>query len=246
MASTGGVDAWGFRDTDSQTYHQLYNGRKYFQQQQFDIDTRTALADYLDPNTVGSGYYNASQNMNQALLKGNMNAQQQFMYDSIMAGMHNVGYNVNLTRYDHGDALDAMLKQATGGKTKSASGLSISQLKNMLVGSKYSDKRILSTSYNDFKNAKDPSTFNTRMVKITYQTSAGSQGLMPGIGATPMRGSGMKRGDDFGEFLLAPTGNGHNNYEIVDIKYSGKMARQKGMSTSYLTHKQIEVVVKVD
>ncbi len=167
--------------------------------------------------------------------KGCEEPEQQFAYDSIVDSMHNLGHNVNLTRYDHGAYLDDVLSIAgvRGGHT----GMSISQLKQSLVGVQYQDPRILSTSYNNFKNATNPNTFTTREVKIEYRAKAGSQAMMPGKGP----------GGDFGEILLAPSGHGgHNNYRIVDVKSSGNMARPKGGSVSSLTIPQITVIVEVD
>lgn len=239
------TDSQGFSDTDSSPFHDLKGGRQYYQQQTLDIDARTVLPDYLDPNTVPGSLYNASQNMNYAVAHGTMDAQQQYMYDSINNAMHNLGQNLNLTRYDHGGALDQMIKDVTGQQI-SHNGLSISTLKQMLVGGTFSDNRILSTSYNNFKNSQNPQTFTTREVKISYRAKASTQAMMPGIGSIPMRGSGLRKGDDFGEMLLAPTGNGHNSYKIVDVRYSGNGARAKGGSTSNLNLRQIEVVVEVD
>lgn len=239
------VDSQGFSSTDTQDFHDLRGGRAYYQKQQFDIDAQTALPDYLDPNTVPGSLYNASQNMNYAAAHGQMDAQQQYMYDSIKGAMHNLGENLNLTRYDHGGALDQMIQDITG-QNISHTGLSISALKQMLVGGTYSDNRILSTSYNDFRNSQNPQTFTTREIKLTYRAKASTQALMPGIGSIPMRGSGMSRGDNFGEMLLGPTGNGHNMYKVVDVRYSGNNARAKGGSTSRLNLKQIEIVVEVE
>ena len=229
------VDPNGFSDTDNSPFHDLYNGRNYYNQQNLDIDTRTALQDYLDPNTVGSSLYNFSQNMNHAVATGQkLNAQQQFAWDSITGAMHNLGYNVNLTRYDHGDFLDNQL--ATAGFSHGHAGLSVSQLKSALVGQTYTDPRILSTSYNNFKNATNADTFTSREVKITYRAKASTQALMPGDGS----------GGRFGEILLGPSGTkGHNTYKIVDVKTTGQKARPKGGSTSNRTLTQIEVVVEV-
>ena len=229
------VDPNGFSDTDNSPFHDLYNGRNYYNQQNLDIDTRTALQDYLDPNTVGSSLYNFSQNMNHAVATGQkLNAQQQFAWDSITGAMHNLGYNVNLTRYDHGDFLDNQL--ATAGFSHGHAGLSVSQLKAALVGQTYTDPRILSTSYNNFKNATNADTFTSREVKITYRAKASTQALMPGDGP----------GGRFGEILLGPSGTkGHNTYKIVDVKTAGQKARPKGGSTSNRTLTQIEVVVEV-
>lgn len=64
------TDANGFSDTDSAGFHDLYNGRNYYQQQNLDIDARMSLDDYLDPNTVPGSMYNFSQNMNYAIATG--------------------------------------------------------------------------------------------------------------------------------------------------------------------------------
>lgn len=230
------VDANGFSSTDNSPFHQLYNGRQYYNQQNLDVDTRMALQDYLDPNTVGSSQYNFSQNMNWKIQQGKkLNAQEQFAWDSLQNSMHNLGYNVTLTRYDHGDYLDNVL--STAGVRGGHSGMSVSQMKQLLVGRTYSDPRILSTSYNGFKNAADPSTFTTREVKITYRAKASTQVLMPGRGP----------GGDFGEMLLGASGTkGRNNYKIVDVKASGQKARPKGGSKYNLNLQQIEVIVEVD
>ena len=240
------TDSQGFSNTDNQPYHDLKGGRAYYQQQSIDIDGRTALADYTDPNTVPGSLYNASQEMNRAIVNGNATPQQQYMYNSIVQNMHNLGQNLNLTRYDHGGAIDSMLQAITGGRISNRTGMTLQDLKDALEGGSYTDKRILSTSFNDFKNAQNPQTFTTREVKITYKAKASTQALMPGIGSTPMRGSGMRKGDDFGEMLLAPTGNGHNTYRVLEVKYSGSRARPKGGTTSNLSLRQIEIVVEVD
>lgn len=178
--------------------------------------------------------------MNQKIADGQkLNAQEQFVKDSLTDAMHNLGYNVNLTRYDHGDFLDARLQDLMAGSKYipgSYRNAPIAQLKQWLVGRTYSDNRILSTSYNNFKNAANPSTFTTREVKIVYKAKASTQVLMPGRGP----------GGDFGEMLLGSTGNGHNNYKIVDVRTSGAKARPKGGSTSNLSLQQIEIVVEVD
>lgn len=229
------VDANGFSDTDTADFHDLYNGRNYYNQQNLDIDTRMSLEDYLDPNTVPGSMYNFSQDMNWAVAQGQkLNAQQQYAWDNITGAMHNLGYNVNLTRYDHGDFLDNRL--AGAGVTGGHSGLSVAQLKAALVGQTYTDPRILSTSYNNFKNAANADTFTSREVKITYKAKASTQALMPGDGP----------GGRFGEILLGPSGTkGHNTYKIVDVKTTGQKARPKGGSVNSRTLNQIEVVVEV-
>lgn len=235
----GNVDSRGFSDYDAADYHSLYNGRGYYRQQNLTQKETIELAKYMNPNTEAGSLYNYSQNMNQALINGNMTPGQRATFNTIIGAMHNVGYNINLTRYDHGGALDDMLRQV--GITGGHDSISIAQMRKALVGASYSDKRILSTSYNDFQRAQDPSTFTTREVKITYRVKASAKGMMPGISQIPMRGSGMTKGDDFGEFLLAPPQG-----RIVDIKYSGNKARAKGGSKYNLNKRQIEIVIEID
>lgn len=227
-----------FSDTDTADFHDLFGGRQYFQKQNLDIDAQVAIVDYLDPNTERGSLYNMSQNMNHAISTGQkLTAQQRYVYDSMVDASHNLGYNLNLTRYDHGDMIDDLLHQK--GITGGHDGMSISALKNALVGHSYGDRRILSTTVNNFRDASPSSrdTFTTREVKITYHAKASAQALMPGDGP----------GGRLGEMCLAPTGTrGHNTYRIVDVKYSGNKARKKGYSTASLNTRQIELIVEVD
>ena len=228
-------DKLGYADQDDADYHQLHSGRQYYQKQQLDAATKQDLANYLNPNQLPGSMYNFSQNMNQAVADGTINSKPRFKnaYDNIVNHMHNLGYNLELTRYDHGGFLDDQLA-AVG--ISNRQGMSVSQLKKALVGRTYGDKRILSTSYNDFSKSSDPSTFTTREVKITYKAKASTQAIMPGIGG----------GGDFGEMLLAPTNGNSNKYKIVDVKSTGKRARPKGGPKGWLPLQQIEVVVEVE
>lgn len=229
------VDANGFADYDSADYHQLHSGKKYFAQQNLDANAKQAVAKYVDPNTEPGTLYSFSQNMNYAAANGTLarDPKHKAVFDTLVKNMHNLGYNVNLTRYDHGEFLDNQL--AAAGVTGSRRNMSVAQLKQALVGRTYGENRILSTSYNEFKNAANHSSFTSREVKITYKAKASTQALMPGDGA----------GGKFGEMLLAPTSGKSNAYKIVDVKLSGNKARAKGMPTSYRTLDQIEVIVEV-
>ena len=231
------VDSKGFKDFDSADFHDLYNGSGYYKQQQLDQTAKQSCASYLNPYPEAGSLYNFSQNMNYAVQTGGYVAPKyQKVFDNLKQNMHNIGYNVNLTRYDHGGFLDDRL--AAAGINGGHKGMSVAKMKSALVGQTYGDKRIISTSYNNFKNAADPSTFTTREVKITYKAKAGAQALMPGDGP----------GGKFGEMLLAPTGtNGskNNQYKIVDVKLSGNKARPKGGSKYNLSLNQIEIVVEV-
>lgn len=231
----GTKEALGFSDYDSADYHQLYNGRGYYAQQKLSPAVKQAVNSYLDPTTEPGSLYNFSQNMNYAAHNGTIDRHPQYKaaFDKITGAMHNLGYNVTLTRYDHGSFLDDRL--AAAGISGGYQGMSVAKLKKALVGQSYGDKRILSTSYNDFASAANHSTFTTREVKITYLAKASTKAMMPGDG----------KGGKFGEMLLAPTSGKSNAYRIVDVKSTGKKARAKGSSVYNLNRNQIEVVVEV-
>lgn len=229
------VDALGFKDHDDADYHQLYNGSGYYKQQKLDTATKQAVDKYLSPNPEPGSLYNFSQNMNQAVVTGTIDRQPKYkkVFDQINSKMHNLGYNVELTRYDHGGFLDDRL--AGAGIKGGHRGMSLSQLKKALVGQEYGDNRILSTSYNDFKSASNHQTFTTREVKIVYKAKASTKALMPGDGP----------GGKFGEMLLGPTNGNSNKYKIVDVRLSGNQARAKGDPIWNMNLNQIEVVVEV-
>lgn len=223
-----------FADTDTQTYHQLFNGKQYFQNQNLNIDQQIATINYLADQPEPGSLYSPSQNMNWNMANGQkLTANQQYMQQHMMAAMHNLGYNLNLTRYDHPQFVNGLLQQA-GVKNADYTKLSPAALKKALMGMSYGENKFLSTSYNDFKNApaSSQSVFNTRAVKISYQAKANVQAMMPGNGP----------GGSLGEVVLAPSG-GSKNMKIVDVRYTGNSARQQGSRNMNLP--QIEIVVEV-
>ena len=223
------MNAATFSDTDNSPFHDLYNGRQYFQSQAFDIDAQMALVSMLDPNPEPGSMYSPSQNLNTAMATGQrLTAQQQYVHDVLMDNMHNLGYNVNLQRYDHEPFINNLLGQV-GLKNADYSRMSEAQLKKALVGHTYSENRFLSTSYNDFKNASNASSFKTRAVKIEYRAKAATQALMPGDGP----------GGRLGEILLKPG----QQMRVADVHFNGNTARQKGTQNYNL--QQVTVVVEV-
>lgn len=223
-----------YKDTDTQSYHGLYNGKQYFQNQNLSIDQQLAVISYLSDQSEPGSLYSPSQNMNWAMMNGmTLNANQQFMKQHMAAAMHNLGYNLNLTRYDHPQFVDGLLGQV-GVSSPNYANMTIGQLKKALVGHSYGEERFLSTSYNDFKNAPSSSlaTFTNRAVKITYRAAANVQAMMPGNGP----------GGALGEIVMAPSG-GAKNMKIVDVRSTGKSARQQGSHMKSLP--QIEIVVEV-
>lgn len=224
-----------FSATDNSPYHNLYNGQQYYAKQNLSIDQRLAVMNYLSDAKESGTMYSMSQNMNHAMATGQkLTANQQFVHDNLMGAMHNIGYNVNLTRYDHSDVLDNML--AARGVHNTASNMTAAQLKTALVGHTYGENRFLSTSYNDFKNASNADTFTTREVRFEYRVKANVQAMMPGNGP----------GGRLGEVVLAPT-SPQKNMRIVDVRDDkSRRTRSKGMSPGiYNNNRQIVVVVEV-
>ena len=208
-----------FSATDNSPYHDLYNGRQYYQDQTFDIDTRMALQDYLHDQPTPGSLYSPSQQLNYKMRQGlPLDANEQFMADSLMNGMHNMGYNVNLTRYERVDFMQRLGIQ-------NYDSMSESQLKQAIVGKEYKDTAFGSYSYNNFKNAPAGNPFTDKAVKVTRRTKAGTQVLMPGNGP----------GGALGEIVVAP----NQNVRIVDVKYTGKRGRS---GSNY--YKQVEVIVE--
>ena len=212
----------------------------FYASQKITAKLQKAFDYYTDPNTESGSLYNFSQNMNRAIATGQpLSRTQQVTYDQITGAMRPIGRKMQLTRYDHADTVNEILSKA--GFSGDASRMSAAELSDALVGVSYSDKRILSTSVNGFKNSADPSTFTTRQFKITYKAKPGVKGVMPGIGRKPLKGSGRTKGDDFGEMLLSPD----SKYKITAIRPSGERARRKGSPKWDLSTDQIEIVVEV-
>ena len=237
------ANAATFSATDNSPFHDLYNGRQYYQSQTITADQMVAIIEYLDDRPESGSLYSKAQNLNQALATAarngtvpQLNANQQYMYRHLMNAMHNLGYNVNLTRYDHGEFINHILRQS-GVKNADFSQMSIGQLQSALVGKTYGEERFLSTSYNDFKNssAQSKMTFQHRSVRIEYKAKASTQAMMPGNGPAGA----------LGEVLLAPSG-GRQNMKIVGVRYdSNRKVRQKG--TAYLSSQdQLVLTVEVD
>ena len=227
---TAQADSLGFAATDRADFHQLYNGSQYYAQQNLTIDQQLAVMQYLSASTENGSLYSMSQNMNWALSHGQrLTANQQYVYNEMMGAMHNLGYNLTLQRYTHGDFMDNLLKEA--GVRGTIDTVSEGALKKALVGRAYTEKGLTSVSYNDFANApaSSRSTFDTRQVRIEYRAKAGTQAMMPGNGA----------GGSLGEMVLAPG----QQTRIVDVYKNGKKARAK--RTRSMSKDQYTIVVEI-
>lgn len=209
-----------FAATDSSTYHQLHSGRQYFLNQAISIDGEVARQEYLAMHPEKGSMYSISQNLNYNLKHGYpLTGNQQYMSDSLSDNMHNLGYNLTLTRYDHMGFAEAL-------GVKNYYNYTEQQLKNMLVGTTYTEKGFVSTSYDNFRNAPSSNPFTDREVVIEYRAPASTRAFMPGNG----------EGGKLGEIVL----DKNQNYKVVDVQYTGKQGRNKA---SY--YKQVKFVVEV-
>lgn len=120
----------------------------YMAQQNFSAATQAAIQTYLQAHAVPGSLYSPSQILNNALRKGlPLTAAQKQMMAGLDAGMHDLGYNANMTRYDRIGYVERLL----GGRNYWQ--MSEQQVKNALIGKIYPDKAYVSTSHNRFINA---------------------------------------------------------------------------------------------
>lgn len=228
-------DRLGFADQDDADFHQLYNGRKYYQQQKLDATQLQAASNYLEAHAESGSLYSHSQNLNYMMATGQqLTGKYKQTYDGMMSAMHNIGYNVTLTRYDHPGMVNGLLQAVGAGSDYEK--LSASQIKQALVGKTLGENKFLSTSYNGFKNAPQNTkqVFDSRAVKINYKVKAGTQAMMPGKGA----------GGDFGEIVLAPTnGKANKGGTITDVRLTGQMVRRQG--TQQYNQPRIEIDIEI-
>lgn len=217
-----------FKDTDDADYHQLYNGRQYYANQSLSIDQRVATMNYLSDQPAQGSLYSMSQNMNYKLSNGQkLNANEQYTYNNLQSAMHNLGYNLTLSRYDHEGAINSLL--SANGVKGSYDAFSEAQLKSLLVGTQFQTKSLLSTSYNDFSKSNS-NPFTSRAVKIVYNAKAKTQAMMPGNGP----------GGNLGEIILS----NKNTFKVTDVKFDGRQARHKG--TQSYTAKAVTLYIDVE
>lgn len=228
-------DRLGFADHDDADFHQLHSGRKYYQQQKLTAKQQKGVSNYLEATPEPGSLYSHSQNLNNKMANGQkLTGKYQQTHDELMSSMHNIGYNVNLTRYDHAGMVNSLL-QKTGAGTNYEN-MSAATIKKALVGQSVGENKFLSCSYNDFSGAPASSSqiFNSRAVKINYKVTAKTQAMMPGNGP----------GGNLGEIILAPT-NGKSNSpgKITDVRLTGQMVRRKGTQT--YNQPRIEIDIEI-
>lgn len=172
---------------------------QYMAQQNFSAATRAAIVPYLQAHAAPGSLYSPSQILNNSLRRGlTLTAQQRQMMAGLDAGMHDLGYNANMTRYDRVGYVERLL----GGRNYWQ--MTEQQVRNALIGRSYTDNAYVSASHNNFRNAPAGNNFEDKAVQIRIHAKAGTQALMPGNGP----------GGNFGEFIL---GRGQN-FKIVDVK----------------------------
>lgn len=228
-------DRLGFADQDDADFHQLYNGRQYYQRQKLTAAQQKAAGGYLESQPEPGSLYSHSQNLNHQMVQGKtLTGKYKQTHDGLMSAMHNIGYNVELTRYDHPDMINGLLRAVGAGKDYEK--MSASSIQKALVGRTVNENKFLSTSYNNFKNAPQSTKqiFDSRAVKINYKVKASAQAMMPGKGS----------GGDFGEIVLAPTnGKANKGGIITGVRLTGQMVRRKG--TQNYNQPRIEIDIEI-
>lgn len=228
------LDARGFADHDDAGYHQLYAGKQYYAQQKLNAKEQAAATSYLQARPEPGSLYSHSQNMNWSLIQSGGDPKKlapsyRKTYDGMMSSMHNLGYNVTLTRYDHAGVVNALLQKLGAGTNYER--MSQTKLTKALVGQSLTENKFVSASYNDFSKLPSSvrSVFDSRAIKINYKASAKTQAMMPGAGP----------GGDFGEIVLAPGQTG----KITAVRLTGQMVRRKG--TQSYNQPRLEIDIEI-
>ena len=209
-----------FPSQDINPHHTLNDEDGYFTKQNFSDDTKKAIQQYLEPYAVPGSLYSPSQELNNSLRMGiSLTQEQKTMSDGLHAGMHNLGENLNVTRYCRVDYMEDL-------GVSNFYRMNISTLKKRLVGKTYVDGAFLSVSYNNFSKAPAYNPFTDKALKLNIKAPASTKALMPGKGA----------GGDLGEFIFAP----NQNYRITDVRFTGKKGRS---GANY--YKQVELDIEM-
>ena len=171
----------------------------YMASQNFTAATKSAIQTYLQAHAVPGSLYSPSQILNNKLRKGiALTAAEKRMQAGLDAGMHDLGYDANMTRYDRVGYMERLL----GGRDYTH--MTEQQLKAALIGKTYPDKAYVSASHNRFVNAPAGNSFQDKAVEIRIHAKSTAKALMPGRGP----------GGDFGEMILSRG----QNYKIIDVK----------------------------
>ena len=185
--------------------------------------TRNAVNEYLLPHAVAGSLYSPSQELNNALRKNlPLTAAQKRMMAGLDAGMHDLGYDLNTTRYDRIGYMKRILDGADYTR------MTESQLKAALIGKTYTDKAYVSLSHNRFRNAPAGNSFTDKAIEIRIHAKSTTKAIMPGRGA----------GGDFGEIVLGR----NQQFKIVDVKLPPGQTGRSGASY----YQKVVVTVEVE
>ena len=114
-------------------------------EQQYDINTRIAINQYIRED-AGSNGYTMSQNMNHKLEEGQpLSANEQYVYDHLVAAMHEFGKDTVLVRAAHKDFLEALGVQNYERMTDA-------QLNAAVQGKSYMERKFVSAAMDPRKN----------------------------------------------------------------------------------------------
>ena len=185
--------------------------------------TQAAIQTYLQAHAMPGSLYSPSQILNNALRKGlPLTAAQKQMMAGLDAGMHDLGYNANMTRYDRIGYVERLLNGRNYWQ------MTEQQVKNALIGKTYPDKAYVSASHNRFINAPAGNNFQDKAVEVRIHAKSTTKVLAPGAGP----------GGDFGEMILARG----QNYKIVDVKMPRGQTGRSGANY----YQKIVITVEVE
>ena len=114
-------------------------------QNSYDINTRLAIMQYIRKD-LQSNQFGVAQNLNHKLENGlPLNATEQYIVDHLDRAMHPLGHDVVLYRAAHADVLEAL-------GLKNYEHMTNAQLNAALSGAEYTEKKYVSTAYNQRMN----------------------------------------------------------------------------------------------
>lgn len=189
----------------------------------YDADVVNAIKLYISASNVNGDGYSYSQNLNYKLDNGMpLDVNESYIDTFIQQGMHDIGQDTNLFRACHDDVL-----QACG--ISDYSKLSESQLQSQLVGTQFTTKSYLSTSYDMSKSPFYDGNSSSGVAggREVYMNIKAKSGTKVVFGAKKQA-----------EMII----NKGTNFKITGIKYDGSyaMPRGKGMKPRVVLDVEVE------
>ncbi len=115
------------------------------QNSRYDINTRLAINQYIREDPQANGF-TMSQNLNHALEEGTpLNANETYVYQKLLAAMHDIGKDTVLVRAAHKDFLEAL-------GVKNYQNMTDAQLNAAVQGAEYQEKKFVSAAFDPKKN----------------------------------------------------------------------------------------------